>query len=217
MNTTTLQFKAALAARLSEPYSDIVLLKPLKNGIRIMDKVTRKPLGGLAFDYLRNAGGVYVSCEVTGGIVHEVLAGLALPYESNLFNGDTMFFNSLSEERKEFSPDAGGVVRVHDGMDIDRTCGEIVERLARHHIPKMERLLAVGEGLIDDVAANPLHYAYPLPVIAICLLRNGCQDVDAALAPYARNKRIARNRNLDFLAALKAHPLCASPAGTHRP
>ncbi|NHZ39255.1 hypothetical protein [Massilia aquatica] len=209
MNTTKLQFKAALAARLGEPRSDIVLLKPLKNGIKVLDKATKQHLGGLTFDYLRNAGGVYVACEVTGGVVHDVLAGLVLPYESNLLIPATMSFNSLSEDRKEFSPDIGGVVRVHDGMDIDRTCGEIIERLSKWHIPKMERLIAASEGLIDDVVAYPDHYAYPLPIIAICLIQNGCQDVDAALAPYARNKRIARNRNLDFLTALKVHPLLA--------
>lgn len=209
MNTTKLQFKAALAARLGEPRSNIVLLKPLKSGIKVLDKTTKQHLGGLTFDYLRNAGGVYVACEVTGGVVHDVLAGLALPYESNLFAGATMSFNSLSEERKEFSPDMGGVVRVHDGMDIDRTCAEIIGRLSKWHIPKMERLIAASEGLIDDVVAYPDHYAYPLPIIAICLIRNGCDDVEAALAPYARNKRIARNRKLDFLAALKEHPLLA--------
>ncbi|NHZ34062.1 hypothetical protein [Massilia rubra] len=209
MNTIKLQFKAALAARLGEPGSDIALLKPLKNGIKMLDKDTKQQLGELTFDYLRNAGGVYLACEITGGIVHEVLGGLALPYASNLLNCATMSFNSLSEERKEFSPDIGGVVRVHDGMDIDRTCGEIIERLAKWHIPKMERLLAISEGLIEDVVAYPDHYAYPLPVIAICLIRNGCQAIDAALAPYARNKRITRHRNLDFLAALKQHPLLA--------
>ncbi|NHZ87750.1 hypothetical protein F2P45_01690 [Massilia sp. CCM 8733] len=209
MNNTKLQFKAALAARLGEASSDIVLLKPLKNGIKLLDKATKQHLGDLTFDYLRNAGGVYVACEVAGGVVHEVLAGLALAHDSNLLTRATMSFNSLSEERKEFSPDIGGVVRVHDGMDIDRTCGEIVGRLATWHIPKMERLLAVSEGLIEDVVAYPDHYAYPLPIIAICLIRNGCEDVEAALAPYARNKRIARNRNLDFLAALEEHPLLA--------
>ncbi|NHZ65546.1 hypothetical protein [Massilia genomosp. 1] len=209
MNSTKLQFKAALAARLGEPSSDIALLKPLKNGIKMLDKETKQQLGELTFDYLRNAGGVYVACEITGGVVHEVLAGLALPYDSNLLDCATMNFNSLSEERKEFSHDIGGVVRVHDGMDIDRTCGEIIERLAKWHIPKMERLLAISEGLIEDVLAYPDHYAYPLPLIAICLIRNGCQDIDAALAPYARNKRITRHRHLDFLAALKQHPLLA--------
>lgn len=207
MNTTTLQFKAALAARLGELRSDIVRLKPLKNGIKLLDMSTKQPLGELAFDYLRNAGGVYVSCTVAAGAVHEVLGALALPYDSNLFNAATMHFNSLSEERKEFSPDMGGVVRVHDGMDIDRTCGEIIDRLSKHHLRRMERLIALDAGLVGDVVANPQHYAYPLPIIAMCLLRNGCQDIESALAPFLRQKRLARNKNLDFLAALKAHPL----------
>lgn len=209
LHTTKLQFKAALAARLADARSSILLLKPLKAGIKMLDVETGKQLGELAFDYLRNAGGVYLTCDVRGGIVHEVLRDLQLPYGSNLMNGATMSFNSLSEGRKEFSPDIGGVVRVYNGMDIDRTCGEIIGRLITWHIPKMERIITASKVLIEDVVAYPDHYSYPLPVIAICLIRNGSTDIEAELAPYARNKRLARNRSLDFIEALRAHPLLA--------
>lgn len=185
-------FHESLLASLSNVNSQLVMLKKVKSGFKISSLTSKKQVGEIYFEYLRNAGGVYVGCHVDGGRMHEALAQVCVGWKSNLLNSSCLYFNSLSEKRHEFSGSVGGVVTLYSGMDVQKTTQEIANRVMQFHLKKIENLVSVSPALIDDVQQNPDHYSHPIAIAAICCQSLAIPDRDAIIEKMVADKRFGK-------------------------
>lgn len=167
-------------------------LKATKKGLKFFCPESNKIIGELYFEYLRNAGGVYVGCEVYGGRMHETVVVVGDGWKSNLLNKSTLSFNSLSEKNREFSNETGGVIRLYDRMDVHGVVFDIVNRLSSFHLPKIKNLIDCNPALIDDLQVYPDHYSHPIVIAAICCKKNNLPESDLLIQKMAHDKRMGQ-------------------------
>lgn len=203
------EFALALSSAIKTMRLDTLKVKPLKSGAKLSCPGEKPSIAEIYFDYLRNAGGVYVGGSVSDGGVHSALIRLAAGERSNLLCASTMSFNSLSERFKEFSADIGGVVQLRERMDVVAACADIVARVQDTHLKKIAHFVTLDPALVEDVLQYPDHYAYPLHTIALCLKKNKVADLEAQLVTYAKRKQMPKVADMTFTARMEDDDIAA--------
>lgn len=186
------QFQLSLAEMMKGISLEVPCIKATRKGLKVFCPFRGCLAGELYFEYLKKAMGFYVGCEVSAGLVHEMCTAVGGEWGSILLNNSTLSFTSLAEENREFSDEAGGVVRLYDRMDVDETIAVIREKVIGFQLMKIKNLIECRIDLLGDLKKFPTYYSRPLVLYALCMRWNGVKDRELLVKFMSENKKIGR-------------------------
>ncbi|MCX8986169.1 hypothetical protein, partial [Citrobacter portucalensis] len=141
-------------------------IRVLKNSICIKKTNSINAQGELAWGYLNNANGYFLSLSVESFELKFFFNEINPPYKSNLLTDKTLFMNTLMEKFKIFATKIGGTVDLpKNEEERSKACEWIYTKVKDIYLPRVMNLIELKPETINDVIAHPEYYAYPFLTI----------------------------------------------------
>lgn len=193
--------EAQLLAALKQIASPHLDLKAGKNKLGLL--VSKEKLGEIYVQHLNKADGYYAGMEIFTCEAFTFCKDQAPPYESRLLNASFLSKSSLSEDKKEFGDELGGIIRTPAPNEVSATVSKITERLTKTYLTKAENCILGTPSLIDDVLAEPDNYAFPFLTILFAAQKHELSLDSQVLKKAFATKSIFGNKQFDLALANK--------------
>ncbi|MGN8274942.1 hypothetical protein [Pseudomonas sp. SMN5] len=176
-------------------------LKASKNKLAL--STAKEKLGEIYVQHLNKADGYYAGMEIFTCEALTFCRNQAPPYESRLLNAYFLSKSSLSEDKKEFGDELGGIIRTPASNEVSATVSKITERLTKTYLTKAENCILGTLSLIDDVLAEPDTYAFPFLTILFAAQKHELSLDSQVLKKAFATKSIFGNKQFDLALANK--------------
>jgi len=174
-------------------------LKASKNKLALY--ISKEKLGDIYVQHLKKADGYYAGMEIFTCEAFTFCKDQAPPYESRLLNASFLSKSSLSEDKKEFGDELGGIIRTPAPNEVSATVSKITERLTKTYLTKAENCILGTPSLIDDVLTEPDNYAFPFLTILFAAQKHELSLNSQVLKKAFATKSIFGNKQFDLALA----------------
>ncbi|EFA2318354.1 hypothetical protein [Escherichia coli] len=172
-------------------------IKVLRSSICIKKTNSINAQGELAWGYLNNANGYFLSVSVESFELKNFFNEIKPPYKSNLLTDKSLFMNTLMEKFKIFATKIGGTVDLpKNEEERSKACEWIYTKVNDIYLPRAMNLIELKPEAIKDIISFPDYYAYPFLTIIYIIKKNNIPlselDMDSILS-----KKILGNKSFD--------------------
>lgn len=197
-DTVRKAFEVALQERLREAFVDQPRVSVVRNEVRVRAEAGRAVVGRLALDHVTAARGyVLIGWADEPAELRALRDEVQPPYGSRLLTEAAMAFTTSGERSREFAPTAGGAVLAPTTEpEVEPTCDMVVERITGIFLPRVLDLADLRPGVVDGVAANPDHYAWPVLTAVAAMRKHGLSRADVD-AERLLGRKVSGNRAFD--------------------
>ncbi|MGG8095100.1 hypothetical protein PGO14_05825 [Klebsiella aerogenes] len=172
-------------------------IKVLKNSICIKKTNSINGQGELAWGYLNNADGYFLSLSVESFELKDFFNEITPPYKSNLLTDKTLFMNTLMEKFKIFATKIGGTVDLpKNEEERSKACEWIYTKVKDIYFPRVMNLIELKPETINDIIAHPEYYAYPFLTILYIIKKNNIPLSELNMESIL-SKKVLGNRSFD--------------------